>query len=100
MQRTPSRPWPLGEPLMRRPLGAGKRVRLTSVTVCCLFHLACLGVPKPELVATSGKLDSLRGVSELAVYADSPYLATLKKEPAALDPAIVFTTADAAQVTI
>jgi hypothetical protein len=100
MQRTRSSPPAPHSPLMRKPLGAGKELCLAIVTICCLSAVACLGVPKPKLVATSGTLESLRGTSELAVYADSPYLAMLKKELAALDPGIVFTTADAAQVTI
>ena len=88
----------LGAQLMRHPLGAVKRqVFLVGV---CLSLSGCLAAPRPQLVVQSGSLDTLRGVSEVAVYAAEPELGQIKAELAQLNPAIVFTTADNAQLII
>jgi hypothetical protein len=100
VQRTRSSLPPRHAPLTRHPLGSLKERGLAVVTVCALVQAACLGTSAPQLVVRSGHLASLRGVSEVAVYAEPPDMALLKAELQKLNPAIVFTTADNAQVTI
>jgi hypothetical protein len=51
-------------------------------------------------VARSGDLASLRGATELALFANDEDLALLKAELVRLNTGIVFTTADNAQVII
>jgi len=60
----------------------------------------CLGAPRPTLVPDSGDLASLHGATEFAVYGTDEDLALLKTALVQVNSAIVFTTADNAQVII
>jgi hypothetical protein len=99
VQRTRSSASPPHSPLTRSRLGAG-RFTLALAALSMMASAACLNAPRPSLVATQGDLASLRGVSELAVYADDADMPLLKEELHHLNPGIVFTTADNAQVII